>query len=159
MFSSAIRFECPPHHGSLAEWAFVPTWAGFDDFLNLNTSFDDLISTKTLCDLLLRFDANLTERQPTFDDEQLELVDDTRQAAEELLQRIATEAHPIDAETLAHQLELGCHLYASMMATVVYRVGESVTLQNSSVVLNGSNWTRNFGRDGNKQVPVQNALS
>ena len=108
---------------TLARGAFVPGHADYDNFLSLmpksHYARDESGLGESLCSLLNTYDTYQAVHKKAFPDEDEEVTDETRDNVVDLMQaQIETTTNAVDSETLAQQLELGCNLYASMIATV-----------------------------------------
>jgi DNA-directed RNA polymerase subunit M/transcription elongation factor TFIIS len=118
---SAVAFFSGEHPRETAAQIVVPGQKDFDDFLCLMPlrCYQDHESrlAAALCNILNAYDSHESICKTAFPEDDTDDVADTRDRMMALFtERCPSEA--IDAETLTHQLELGCNLYASMVATV-----------------------------------------
>ena len=124
--SSAVSFFTGEEPQKTAANVFVPGQKNFDDFLCLmpkrcyqdHSRQSDL--RRALCSILVAYDSHESIRKASFPEDDALVSMETREKYVELftdiIERSRMEA--VDTETLAGQLELGCNLYASMIATV-----------------------------------------
>jgi len=120
---SAVSFFSGDYPRQTAAEAFVPGQKNFDDFLCLTPMHcyeDDANElAHNLCAVLTAYDSHESVHKASFPDEEAESAEETRENMVDLFRGIIDEKRDaVDTETLAQQLELGCNLYASMIATV-----------------------------------------
>lgn len=123
---SAISFFSGETPQNTAANVFVPGQRNFDDFLCImpQSGYQDADRetglSRALCNLLTAYDSHESIRKASFPEAEEEVSEETREKTVELFASLITSARrdPVDAETAARQLELGCNLYACMVATV-----------------------------------------
>lgn len=105
---------------TIASKSNVPGNVNFDDFLSIMTEehYDDADLCEGLCEVLNVYDASISGEETVGTNDDNEAIAESRSKILEHFKRCCSKIMEADAEPIAMQLENGCYLYSSMMATV-----------------------------------------